>query len=112
MRTFKLTTFGGRTLTIALGRKPEEKKLKLPVADSKQALAPIGKAGVVKADVKPVAPEFETVPAGPVFAVVSSSDTHAAINDMMKRRAFQVDEYTFTGLPQKPDEMFETEKTK
>jgi hypothetical protein len=52
------------------------------------------------------------VPAGPVFAVVSSSDPHAAINDMMKRRAFQVDEYTFTGLPQKPEELFEAEKAK
>lgn len=112
MRTFKLTTFSGRTLTVALGRKPEEKKLKPPVADDKQALAPIGKAGEVKADSKPVAPEFETVPAGPVFAVVSSSDANAAINDMMKRRAFQVDEYTFTGLPQKPEELFEAEKAK
>jgi hypothetical protein len=25
----------------------------------------------------------------------------------MRQRAFQVDEYTFTGLPQKPGELFE-----
>ncbi len=112
MRTFKLTTFDGKTITVALGRKPEEKKLKPPVADDKQVLAPIGKSTEVKAEAKPVTPEFETVPAGPVFAVVSSSDAHAAINELMKRRAFQVDEYTFTGLPQKPEDLFEAEKAK
>jgi len=25
----------------------------------------------------------------------------------MKQRAFQIDEYSFTSLPQKPDELFE-----
>jgi len=110
MRAFKLTTFDGKTLTVALGRKPEEKKLKPPVPEAKPAVAPIGKASDVKADAKPVAPEFETIPAGPVFVVVSSSDAHAPVNDLMKRRAFQVDDYAFTRLPQKPDELFEAEK--
>lgn len=112
MRTYKLTAFDGKTLTVALGRKPEEKKLKPPVPDAKPAIAPIGKATDVKAEEKPVAPEFETIPAGPVFVVVSSSDAHAPINDLMKRRAFQVDDYTFTRLPQKPAELFEAEKKK
>jgi hypothetical protein len=110
MRTFKLATFDGRALTVALGRKPEEKRLKPPVPDAKQEVAPLGKATDVKAEAKPVAPEFETIPAGPVFAVVSSSDPHAPVNDLMKRRAFQVDEYAFTRLPQKPDELLEPEK--
>ena len=48
----------------------------------------------------------------PVFAVVSSSDPHAAINELMKRRAFEVDDYTFTKLPQKPAELFEAAKKK
>ncbi|HMD60973.1 MAG TPA: DUF4340 domain-containing protein, partial [Opitutaceae bacterium] len=109
-RIFRLTTFDGKTLAVAMGRKPEERKLKPPVPDAKQEIAPLGKATEVKADAKPVTPEFETIPAGPVFAVVSSSDAHAAINDLMKRRAFQVDEYTFTRLPQKRDELFEEEK--
>jgi hypothetical protein len=112
MRTFRLTTFDGKTLSVAMGRKPEEKKLKAPVPDSKEGIAPIGKATDVKADAKPVAPEFETLPAGPVFAVVSSSDPHAAINELMKRRAFEVDDYTFTKLPQKPAELFEAAKKK
>jgi len=47
-----------------------------------------------------------------VFVVVSNSDAHAAINDLMKRRAFQIDDYTFTKLPQKEDELFEPEKAK
>jgi len=112
LRAFRLTTFDGKTLTVALGRKPEEKKLKPPVPEAKEALAPLGKATDVKVDAKPVAPEFDTIPAGPVFVVVSSSDAHAAINDLMKRRAFQVDEYAFTRLPQKPDDLFEPEKAK
>jgi len=109
-RTFKLTTFDGKTLTVALGRKPEEKKLKAPAPDAKEATAPPAKPTEAKAEAKPAAPEFETIPAGPVFALVSTSDAHAVINDLMKRRAFQVDDYTFTRLPQKPDELFEVEK--
>ena len=111
MRTFRLTTFGGQTLTIALGRRPEEKKLKPPVAD-KDALASLAKPADGKADAKPLTPEFDTIPAGPVFAVVSSSDAKAPINDLLARRAFEVDEYSFTGLPQKADELFEAAKAK
>jgi Domain of unknown function (DUF4340) len=128
MRVFKLTTFDGKTLTIALGRKPEEKKpkaveppAKSPPAESPPAKAPPAtpspqatdaKPADAAAEAKPAAPEVETIPAGPVFATVSSSDAHAAVNDLMKRRAFEVDEYTFTGLPQKADDLFEPEKAK
>ncbi|HXQ79690.1 MAG TPA: hypothetical protein VN775_00165, partial [Opitutaceae bacterium] len=107
-------------------RKPEEKKPKPPAPPAKEppappakeatapaakeAPAPPAKEADAKAEAKPVAPEFETIPAGPVFAFVSSSDPHAAVNDLMKRRAFQVDDYTFTRLPQKPEELFEAEK--
>ena len=111
MRTFKLTTFAGQTLTVALGRKPEEKKLKAPVAD-KEALASLAKPAEAKPDEKPITPEYDTIPAGPVFAVVSSSDAKAPINDMMGRRSFEVGEYAFTGLPQKADELFEAKKAK
>jgi hypothetical protein len=111
MRTFRMTTFGGQTLTVALGRKPEEKKLKPPVAD-KDALASLAKPADAKVDAKPITPEYDTVPAGPVFAAISSSDAKAPVNDMMARRAFEVDEYAFTGLPQKADELFEAEKAK
>ena len=112
MRTFRLTTFGGTTLAVSLGRKPEEKKLRPPVPDAKEPLASIAKAPDGGPEAKPITPEFDTVPAGPVFAEVSSSDPRAAVNLLMKRRAFQVDEYVFTALPQKADELFEAQKAK
>lgn len=107
MRTFRLTTFDGKTLTVALGRTPEVKTLKVPAADSKEPIAPPPVTADGKADIKPIMPEFDTTPAGPVFAVVTSSDAHAPINDLMKLRGFKVDDFSFTGLPQKADELFE-----
>lgn len=56
-------------------------------------------------------PEFETIPAGPVYAFVTHSDDSAPVNALMQKRAFQVYEYTFTGLPQTPDELFEPAAT-
>lgn len=50
------------------------------------------------------------VPAGPVFVFITRPDAGAPINGLMQKRAFQVDEYTFTSLPQKPDELFEQAK--
>jgi hypothetical protein len=127
-RTFKVTTFDHKTYTIALGRKPEEKKLKppAPTADGKSGPAALGsvadlakqesakkddaaKAGETSTPVepKPLAPEFETIPAGPVFVRVTSSDAAAPVNALMAKRAFQIQEYSFTSLPQKAEELFE-----
>jgi hypothetical protein len=124
-RTFKLTTFDGKTFDVALGRKPEEKKLKAPVADSKSGPAALGSATELlnkekEKDVKtaagadakiepakPLTPEFETIPAGPVCVFIASSDPAAPLNAMMQKRAFQIAEYTFTSLPQKTEELFE-----
>jgi hypothetical protein len=107
MRTFRLTTFDGKTLTVSLGRTPEVKTLKVPAADAKEPIAPPPVTADGKADIKPITPEFDTTPAGPVFAVVGSSDARAPINDLMRLRAFKVDDFSFTGLPQKADELFE-----
>jgi len=71
------------------------------------SVADLAKKDDAKKDDKPLAPEFETIPAGPVFAFVAHSDSSAAINGLMSKRAFQIAEYTFTGLPQKSDELFE-----
>jgi hypothetical protein len=111
-RTFRVSTFNGATLTITLGRRPEQRKLKPPVADAKDSLASIAKAADGSPEPKPITPEFDTTPAGPVFAGVSSSDPAAAVNDLMKRRAYQVDEFTFTGLPQNADDLFQAAKGK
>jgi hypothetical protein len=107
-RTYTLTTFDGKTLTISLGRRPEVKKLKPPVADA----APIATGADGKVDVKPIVPEYDTTPAGPVFAEVASSEPKAPINVLMRRRSFEVDDYSYTGLPQKLDDLFELEKAK
>jgi hypothetical protein len=123
-RLFKLETFDHKVIKVALGRKPEEKKLKPPAAttDGKTGPASLGsiadlskkapeaKPGEEKkpGETKPLAPEYETIPAGPVFVEISHSDgDKAPINALMAKRAFQVSEYTFTGLPQKADELFE-----
>ena len=114
LRTLQLTTFTGTTCSIALGRQPEEKKLKLPVADASAIPdftknSPVAPDGSVKPiePAKPAAPEFETIPAGPVFAFIASSDVKAVINELMKKRAYQLSDYVFTSLPQTPAELFE-----
>lgn len=123
-RALKLTTFDNQTVTVALGRKPEEKKLKPPAAgpDGKSGPGALGSLtdlakkdeaknpatkGDEKKDDKPLAPEFETIPAGPVFAGVAHSDKNAPINALMQKRGFQISDYTFTSLPQSRDELFE-----
>jgi hypothetical protein len=139
LRTFKLTTFDGKTLTVALGRKPEQKIIKTPEpAKEPQKAGPA--ALLAKTDEKPkieappesasstnsepetrnpkpealasgpakaLEPITETIPAGPVFAFVTSADGKAPVDALMQKRAFQIYEYTFTGLPQKTDELFE-----
>jgi hypothetical protein len=56
---------------------------------------------------KPEEPKVETIPAGPVYAFITTSDPAAPINALMKKRAFQIYDWNFTSLPQKPDELFE-----
>ena len=125
LRTFKLTTFDNKTITVAMGRKPEEKKLKppAPAADGKSGPAALGSvsdlakkaekkegepaAAEEKKDDKPLAPEYETIPAGPVYVFITHSDASAPVNAAMQKRAYQISEYTFTGLPQKPEDLFE-----
>ena len=127
-RVFKLTAFDGETSTVALGRKPEEKKLKPPApsTDGKTGPGALGSvADLAKNDAatksadakpaedkkpeetKPLAPEYETIPAGPVFVFIASSDATSPVNALMSKRAFQIADFTFTSLPQKSDELFE-----
>ncbi len=115
-RLVKLTTFDQKTITLAMGRKPEEKKPKpaAPIApdakpaDSTTPPAPTDAAAKPADPAKPTEPEFDVIPAGPVYAFVTHSDTDAPINGLMTKRAFQVAEYTFTSLPQKADDLFES----
>ncbi len=102
LRTVTITSFPGRTTVISMGRKPEEKKL----ADRQEC-----ESRLVVRDRRAQADgtqEYDTTPAvGPVYVFITSSDDKAPINGLMQKRAFQVDEYTFTSLPQKPADLFE-----
>ncbi len=101
-RTLKLTTFSGKTYTLALGRKPEE-EIARPAEKTPAARPAATSAG---APPKPAAPETETVPAGPVFAFIASSDAAAPVNAMMQKRAFEIYDYSYTSLPEKPADLF------
>jgi hypothetical protein len=120
-RTLKLTTFDQKTYTLSFARKPEEKKPKpAPASENKPAdgVATVAAAEAGKpaestplptepAVEKPKEPEFETIPAGPVFVQITSSDTTARLNSLMQKRAFQIGEWTYTSLPGAPNELWE-----
>ncbi len=99
-RSVAVTTFAGQTYQVALGRRPEERKA-APRNDAKPAAAGPNAPGATPA------PEPEAVPAGPVYVFITSSEAKAPINALMAQRAFQVDDYLFTSLPQKPDDLAE-----
>lgn len=121
-RKIKLTAFDGKTTSITLARRPEEKKLKAPVAgaDGKSGPGALGsvadlaankqaeskKGEATSTESKPATPEFETIPAGPVYVAIENSDANASINALMKRRAFEVSDYVFTSLPATPADLF------
>jgi len=122
LRNVKLTTFDGKTWTVAMGRKPEQKIIKPPAPkpDGKTGPAALGSVAEVAKPAEPAAdaaktggptavaaPETETIPAGPTFAFVSSSNPQAPINALMSKRGYQVGDYELTSLPQKLEEVFE-----
>jgi hypothetical protein len=109
-RAYTLTAFDGKTVTISLARKPEEKKMKPPVTDKSLlgAATPSSPTAPTPApDAKLLTPEFETIPAGPVFVSIAHSDAAAPVNALMAKRAFQIADYSFTSLPQKSADLFE-----
>ena len=127
-RTVRLITFDHKSITLQLGRKPEEKK---PEARSQKS--EVGEPKPEAGSQKPEAasqgstqnpePNLSTVasakvetqnpepaasqPPGPVYAFITSSDPAAPVNALMKKRAFQIYDWNFTSLPQKSDELFE-----
>lgn len=113
-RTVKLTTFDDKTLTFTFARKPEEKKSR-PTTVAASASEPTNETAKdakesdpasAATDAEPAEPEFETIPAGPVFISISHSDPTAPINALSAKRAFQIYDYTYTSLPQKPEDLF------
>ncbi len=119
-RLIKLTTFDHQTVSIELGRKPEEKvpetggeksEVKGQKSEVRGQKPAEVKPGTHSQNAKPAAPPAKpaekTIPAGPVYAFVSSSDASAPINAMMKKRAFEVYDWNFTSLPKAPADLFE-----
>ena len=118
-RTIKLTTFDHKTFTLELGRKPEEKKETgerkpetgkiepTAASNSEPKTQNPEPAPAAPPPAKPEEPKVETIPAGPVYAFIASSDPAAPVNALMKRRAFQIYDWNFTSLPQKSDELYE-----
>lgn len=104
-RTLKLTTFDQKTYTVTLARKPEEKKPK-PAAPPAGPEASAG-GEAAGGETKPPEPEFETIPAGPVFVGITSSDEAARLNALMQKRAFQIGEWVYTALPAAPADLWE-----
>lgn len=117
-RTLRLTTFAGETYTLTFARRPEEQRPKPPAATpapAAEAASPV-EAGAVATPAPaapattppaPPAPEFETIPAGPVFVDIRSSAATARLNELMNRRAFQIAEWTYTSLPATAAEFWE-----
>lgn len=91
-RTATLKTFSGETLTIDLGRRPEE-VLPTPASDAPSA--------------EDTPPEPETIPAGPVYVKITAPTDLAPLADR-DQLAFQIAEYTFTSLPQEANALFKT----
>jgi hypothetical protein len=100
-----LKTFSGKSITALLGRKPEIKILK-PVKSG------TGITQNSKTSPKSPEPEYDTTPAGPVFVWLSTSESTDSINSLSKTRDFQVDDYTYTSLPQKPEDLLMSSPTK
>ena len=128
-RTITMKTFDGRSYTVAIGRKPEQKIVKAPEPGKAGATGPAA-LGSLADLAKPAAPNTgtaasssapsesagpaavagsttETIPAGPVYAFVTASDAAAPVNQLMAKRSFQVFESTFTTLPQTRADLFE-----
>lgn len=109
IRTVKLVTFDHQTVTVALGRKPAEKVPEIIKPVTKKVTVSgktTSKAGS-KAKATPAKPKEKTIPAGPVFAFVHSSDSSATVNALMEKRAFEVYDWNYTSLPKKPADLFE-----
>ena len=104
-RTVTLTTFDGKTLVFALGRRPEH------AVDSayatRAAPAPFFIRDTSPAPAVLLGNLTEKIPPGPVFAFIKHSDTSAPINALMQKRAFQVGDFALTSLPADSTAFFE-----
>lgn len=92
-RSVILTTFAGRTVTLTLAREPLPPPPPPPPAPAEGETAP---------------PPPPAPPSPPVFVHITDSDSSTTLNAVMKKRAFQIQDYTFTRLPQTRAALFES----
>jgi hypothetical protein len=99
--TFRLTTFADETLTIAMGRKPEQTMVKEDAADPVAAVADLTSSPEIAPDGADEALEdmTETIPAGPVYVSFEGPTALAPLAEAQSKLAFQIADYIFTGLP-------------
>ena len=111
-RTVTFRTFAGKTYTVTLARTPETRRPKAAPAGAAKAGAAKGSeakgsaaggrtAGAAKASTEApaVAPEMETIPAGPVYASIRCDNASAPVNALMQKRAFEVADSVLTSVP-------------
>jgi len=92
LRRLKLTTFSGVTYTVEMAPKIQPPAEDKPAAEGDQAAADS---------------PTNSVPVGPVYLWVSSSDPSAPVNELMKRRTFHMNEYLFASVPKTVEAMYE-----
>lgn len=104
-RTVTLTTFDNKTLTFAIGRQPERNVIKADALKPAPAALVSGKPKPAPTEL--IGPVTEKLPAGPVFAFITHSDASAPVDALMKKRAFQIADYTLNSLPATRSALFE-----
>jgi hypothetical protein len=103
-RTVTLTTFDHRTLALTMGRRPA---IPAPPAGKTGAETPAGQP----APVQPPPPDAqsEETPAGPVYIQITDTKSDSPVAALMQKRAVEIPDYSFTGLPASPDALLEKE---
>ncbi|WP_342750906.1 DUF4340 domain-containing protein [Termitidicoccus mucosus] len=100
-RTVTLTTFDNRTLALTMGRRPAVSKPAAP--ETTDTVAASGTAA-------PTEPKTEEIPAGPVYIQIADTKTDSPVAALMQKRAVEIYDYSFTGLPASPDALLEKEE--
>ena len=105
--TIVFTTFAGKTITVNAGREPARTVV------TEDAAKPLATAPTQV--LKVVTPEkildthiTKTIPAGPVFAAVTTSDPADPVNALAKKHALQVADDTLAHWPAKLDDLLQT----
>ena len=98
-RTITLTTFDKRVLTLTMGRRP--------ASTSKDSQHEKAAPEVTATTTQHSVPNEEGTPAGPVYIWIDDTKNDSPIARLMKERAVEISEQSFTNLPTIPDDLLE-----